>query len=239
MQPKLIDWDAGGSASSQQDVFQEKSVVEQLAWEKTLSPQNLATEISKCRLLLAINQTAQSLAELSKGMVSITRTSRGELEVRAIVDVPIGGIAFAPAVPDLRCIAVKKANSTSSPMCLYIGDLVVSPSTKLPPRGIQLAKWDKDGFVNPFWVMERSAIVERSNFITSTVEAASLRNVTMNGEHLHLAKASVTNNDTFPIPVLVNHKPLKPGDLLVLETQDPGRKHSRVLKSIRWDTGKR
>jgi len=238
-QPKMIEWDDKGTACSQQDEFVESISVEEMKWEGTIAPKSLLLEVNKSKLLITLNQATLALAELSKDMVSISRSSRGEVEVKAMVDVKVGGLAFAPGVAGLASITVVKQGVSISPLCVQIDGLVVAPSTRLPPRGIKLADWDKDAFLNPFWIMERSPIVERSNFMLVSVAAAALRSLSLETDSLHLAVSTVTAADSHQVPVIVNHKPLKKGDIMVVETTDPGRKQAKVPKTVRWDTVKR
>jgi hypothetical protein len=181
-------------------------------------------------------------------MLTIERSARGELQVKAAQAIGVGGLIITPAVPGLPCIMVPKSGAPISPLAVKIHtnfaqkdlpeDFVVVPSTKLPPRGVLLGEWDKAVFVGPFWAIQRRPAHEQVTCIFKEVEVNVLWSLNHGGGGFNLQAVSSSAHETVKIPVLVNSVDLIEGEVLTCASA-PAVQKVKDRKLHRWDTVKR
>lgn len=238
LQPRLQRFDEELVPQVEQDEFQETITTEEIDWAATLQPASLLQEMERARVLLAVHEATSALARHAADKVVVRRASRGDIRVVATKDAPRGTLAFAPAGPGMGCISVRRENASYPATTVAIGDMVLAPASKLPPRGVTVASWDKGAFVNPFWLMERSPILSRTNFSFVEVEHTAVTQLALGAEPLSLAESSTASRETLRIPILVNHKDVLAGEVCVVETEPP-EKRQRAGRQFKWDTVKR
>ena len=244
LMPKILTF-ADGKLNNKQDEARVETTTEQINWLAFQKPLN--EDLAKARVIWGLDQLALAVCPYRHSerccgaSISVTRSSTGEMTVSATEGIPAGGVCLAPTVASGAFVVAKKKNHTYAPpaVCAKVGDveMVILPSTRLPPRGIQVADWGpkKDtAFVSPFWVIETSPIAAKANCSHSLVSWKAVSTVVFEEDTFKLECKSLSASCEMNIPVITNHKALVTGDKLVLiaEAKD---KQATKGKVFSWD----
>ena len=168
--PKIINF-VSGQADGEQEVLFDRPSEEIIEWAPLMTfPE---AETARAHLTIALHELTQALVPLAADKVDLKRNSFGDIVVEAKVDIPRGSVAFAPSVSGPGFIVSRACGDGERlkplpPNAISIPDwfgqpLAIMPCARLPPRGLEVSKWEKISFLSPFWAMTHSPIPERAN----------------------------------------------------------------------------
>ncbi len=174
--------------------------------------------------------------------MEIRRSASCDVTVVAVRDLAGGELTIVPIVPLLNFIFGRKtgagpaANAVALPPRDGSEPLVISPCTRLPPRGALLQEWGKEAFASPCWLMERSSNPLAANCSWAPVTVRSVNCFECGSAPLDLGTAMTTvtaSHEEDVLYVLTNHKAVKTGDDLIMEGGDVA-KRARPGKAPQW-----
>jgi len=163
-----------------------------------------------------------------------------------------GEVALAPGVVGMSCIASAAKRRAFPPMAVRVekfgptlsrgqgkdgdsgyGELVIMPSARLPPRGVDLQNWEEPVFVHPFWLIKRDSDVASVNMTIKQVSVDTVR--TCAAGELDIARNKFTKWQQVTLPVMTNTVGLREGSVLIAE-MPAGPAKAKSSKVLRWDS---
>ncbi|MCP4240221.1 MAG: hypothetical protein GY772_06630, partial [bacterium] len=238
LEPKVISF-RDGEAVDAQESYEETITTEVVPWTRSLP--SLVQDCARSQLLLDLAALERQFRpEGQADKVEIRRSSNGAVHVVAARDLVAGELALPPMVPSLHFLAlagkpgvVQASAAVTVPPCFGGEALVISPCTRLPPRGVLLEDWGKEPFADPGWLMQRSTNPGTANCSLVYIPVNAIARFGVGIPPPNLGKASVQDHRKGELPLLTNHKALRSGGELILTCSEV-TKRARQGKAVQW-----